>query len=278
MERCNVCPRKCNADRKTGTGYCGEGELARVAKVVSPFEYEEPCLGTLSAVFFSGCNLHCSYCQNQAISGGGKGEVLDAKKLADLFDSTIGGIDLVTPTHFINVIENALKECKTKKKIIYNTSGYESEYGTKKACEFTDVFLTDLKYVDSELSKRFSNAPDYFEKTKKAIAIMRKNNLDEWTEENGIKTLKRGMVIRHLVLPDCVRDSKRVLDFIAGELGTDTVVSIMSQFTPNGKGEPNRKIKPIEYKIVTEYAIKLGFKNGYFQDTASANACFTPDF
>ena len=278
MYVCNDCPRRCGVDRDKAAGLCGGGVKARVAKTVAPFLYEEPCLGTLSAVFFGGCNLRCSYCQNHAISRGATGRECGDEELALLFDGLIGGADLVTPTHYISAIERALPLCKTKRPIVYNTSGYETEDGVRRAAQFTSVFLTDLKYASELPARKFSAAPDYFEYASRAVRLMRKLNPDEWEQVGDKKILKRGLVVRHLVLPGCAADSVRVLDFIAEELGTDTVISLMSQFTPNGVGEPAERLKKLEYKLVVEHALKLGFANGYIQDFSSATASYTPDF
>lgn len=276
--RCNDCPRKCNVDRSTALGFCGAGRYARVAKTLVPFEYEEPCLGELSAVFFGGCSLRCSYCQNAAISRKPTGREYADAELAALFDTMRGAIDLVTPTHYLSAIERALPLCTTKHRIIYNTSGYETQDAVRRAATFTDVFLTDIKYRDPELSKRFSQAPDYFEHARRSVRLMRELRPDEFATERGEKILKRGLIVRHLVLPGCARDSMNILDFIAGELGTDTIISLMSQFTPNGAGEPSVPLKKLEYKLVAEHALKLGFASGYFQDFDSANSKYTPEF
>ena len=278
MYVCNDCPRRCGVDRDKAAGFCGGRIKARVAKTVAPFLYEEPCLGELSAVFFGGCNLRCSYCQNYAISRAATGEEYGDEGLASLFDGLIGAADLVTPTHYLSAIERALSRCKVKRPIIYNTSGYETEDGVRRAAQFTDVFLTDFKYVDETPAQKYSAAPDYFEHASRAVRLMRKLNADEWVQVGDKKILKRGLIVRHLVLPNCAADSMRALDFIAAELGTDTVISLMSQFTPNGVGEPNERLKRLEYKLVVEHAIKLGFSAGYIQDFSSANEAYTPDF
>ena len=264
-------------DRDERIGFCGEKNTARVSKIISPFLYEEPCLGELSAVFFSGCNLRCSYCQNVAISRGGAGKLYSDAELAALFDNAVGALDLVTPTHFINAIERAITLCKCRKRVIYNTSGYETESAVMRAREFTDVFLTDFKYVDGGIAKKYSAAPDYFERASSAVKLMRAVR-DEWANTETGRVLTRGLVVRHLVLPGHAADSMRVLDFIKAELGEDTVISLMSQFTPNGVGEPHTRLKPIEYKLVVEHAVKLGFKNGYMQDFSSADKTYTPKF
>ncbi len=276
--RCFDCPRGCGAERDGGeVGFCGGGRLARIAKTVDPFTYEEPCLGTVTAVFFGGCSLKCSYCQNIAISRAAVGDEYSDARLAALFDGAAYPLDLVTPTHYLSAIERALALAEKPNRIIYNTSGYETADGTRRAAAFTDVFLADFKYADGALAQRLSGAPDYFETASAALKIMRETE-DEWADTPDGKILTRGLVVRHLVLPGCVQNSLRVLDYIASALGTDTVISLMSQFTPNGEGEPRRKLGKLEYKVVKEHALKLGFKTGYFQAHESASAAFTPDF
>lgn len=278
MRKCYDCPRACGADRSKDIGFCGGGEYARIVKTINPFTYEEPCLGTVSAVFFGGCNLKCAYCQNKDISFKPCGKVCDDNALAALFDALSDNpLDLVTPTHYLSNIERAIALMNRKPCIIYNTSGYETEGGVRRALGFSDVFLCDFKYADGILSKTLSGASDYPERAIKALKVMREIP-DEWVERSGEKILKRGLIVRHLVLPGYVQNSLRVLDIIASELGTDTVISVMSQFTPNGVGGPERKLKKIEYKLVTEHALRLGFKNGYFQDLSSAESFYTPEF
>lgn len=271
---CRDCPRACAADRENGEiGFCGGGRFAQIAKVIDSFGYEEPCLGEVTAIFFGGCALRCSYCQNHKISRSG-GEVYDDAALALVFDRAGSkAIDLVTPSHYLSAIERALPLCDSKHSFIYNTSGYETIDAVKRASAFTDVFLTDFKYADSDLADRFSHARNYRAAAVAALKEMRKTK-DVWEG----KTLKRGLIVRHLVLPNCVQNSLDVLNIIADTAGTETVLSLMSQFTPNGVGEPSVRLKKIEYKIVAEHAIKLGFKIGYFQEFTSANSIFTPDF
>jgi len=276
MYICNDCPRKCGADRDKTVGFCGCGIDAKIAKVVDPFEYEEPCIGSCAAVFFGGCNLRCSYCQNHAISRGAVGTVYPTAALAALFDR-YETLDLVTPTHFLTAIERAVPLLEKPHRMIYNTSGYETVEGVKRAAAFTDVFLTDIKYCENSRAAEYSAAPDYFKYASAAAKEMRKT-ADEWSEADGRKILRRGLVVRHLVLPGHADNSLRVLDFIAAELGTDTVISLMSQFTPNGIGAPHARLKKLEYKRVCEHALKLGFTNGYFQAFDSASAAFVPDF
>ena len=277
--KCYDCPRGCGADREDGeSGYCGIGADVGIAKVINDFEYEEPCLGErLTAVFFAGCSLGCSYCQNYKISRGMCGEAYDTQSLAALLDSAPNDIDLVTPSHCITALERAVTLCTRRRRMIFNTSGYDTVKTVVRARRFCDVFLADMKYAEPEIAQRYSNASDYFDVTIRALTEMRKT-ADEWTEKNGRRILERGLVVRHLVLPGHVSNSLKVLDAVKSELGTDTVISLMSQFTPNGVGEPYVRLKSLEYKIVAEHAVKLGFKTGYIQDTASADVSYTPKF
>lgn len=278
--KCYDCPRSCGVDRDVGqTGFCGGGRQARIAKIIDEFEFEEPCLGTVTALFFGGCALRCSYCQNYKISRGRSGVEYSDSELARIIENAKRPLDLVTPSHYLSAIERALDARKDKNKIgiIYNASGYETTEAVKRASAFTDVFLTDYKYSDSGLAQRFSRAADYPKTALAAIEQMR-NARDEWEETDGKKILKRGLIVRHLVLPSCVQNSIAALDDIACAVGTDVVLSLMSQFTPNGVGEPTERLRKIEYKIVVEHALKLGFNVGYIQDFSSASDAYTPSF
>lgn len=276
---CVDCPRACNVDRETGAkGFCGGGKFAYISKIVPRFAYEEPCLGkTVTAVFFGGCSLGCSYCQNYKISRAAVGTEYSDAELASLFDGAGDRIDLVTPTHYLTAIERALPFCKKSNSLIYNTSGYETVSGINRAAAFSDVFLTDFKYADCDTAKMYSRAADYSKVARRALVEMRKTK-DEWIYADGLRVLRRGLIVRHLVLPGHIENSLHALDIIANEIGTDTVLSLMSQFTPNGVGAPDRSLKRIEYKIVAEHALKLGFSNGYFQEYSSADNAYTPDF
>lgn len=270
----------CGACRDAGQiGVCGGGENARISKIIDDFEYEEPCLGTVTALFFGGCALRCSYCQNYKISRGMSGAEYKDGELADVIENAKHALDLVTPSHYLSAIERALSVRKNNNNngIIYNTSGYETAEAVKRASAFTDVFLTDYKYSDSGLAQRFSRAADYPKIGLSAIEKMR-NVSDEWVTEDGKRILKRGLIVRHLVLPSCVQNSIAALDDIAAAVGTDVVLSLMSQFTPNGVGEPSERLRKIEYKIVVEHALKLGFGTGYIQDFSSASNVYTPEF
>ena len=278
--KCYDCPRLCGADREGGElGYCGGGKYAHVAKVIDNFTYEEPCLGkSVTAVFFGGCALKCSYCQNYKISRKEAGVGYSDNKLAELFDRAKNPIDLVTPSHYLSAIERSVSLCAHEHMFIYNTSGYEKVASVDRASEFTSVFLTDFKYSDNALALHLSNAPDYFDIALNAIKRMRYRVKDVWEDVDGQRILRHGLIVRHLVLPGQIENSIGVLDAIKKYLGEKTVISLMSQFTPNGAGEPSKPLSKIEYKIVVEHARKLGFYNGYIQEFSSADKKFTPDF
>lgn len=272
MEKlCRDCPRACGVDRNLKIGYCGAGSKAQIAKVVRGFSFEEPCIGVCDAVFFSGCSLRCDFCQNREISRGAKGEEYDAESLAELFDSLSYSLDLVTPTHYLNVIERALALTTTPHRIVWNTSGYETLDAVRRERKFVDVFLTDFKYAGTELARTLSCAPDYPEVIKAALPLM---NIGDVFDRD---IMKRGLLVRHLVLPGQSQDSLEVLEEIARLTGTQTYIALMSQFTPFGS-VLTRKLKPIEYKRVLASARKLGFENGYVQELSSASEDCIPEF
>ena len=281
MDKCFLCPRKCGTDRKINSGFCGEKNL-KISHVML-HHWEEPVIsGDVQdkgngTIFFTGCNLKCVYCQNWEISSNGKGVSLSVPELVDLFkrleDAGALNINLVTPTHFASEIIEALKIYKPMIPVVWNTSGYESAETIERLAGLVDVFLTDLKYFSTELSGKYSQAKDYFEFASKAILKMREI-VGEDVIENGL--MKRGVIVRHMVLPGCTADSVKILDWIAGNLGQTTIVSIMNQYLPCFKAceypEINRKVDGLEYKRVVNYAIKLGLINAYTQELASSDA------
>lgn len=278
---CNLCPRKCPIDRKISVGFCNKSNKMQISKVMLHYG-EEPYLtklGTSGAVFFAGCNLKCVYCQNWQISNG-DGKNVSVDKLIDIFkqleNAGAENIDLVTPTHYSNLIYRALKKYKPKIPVVYNCGGYESSSQIKKLCEVVDIFLFDLKYYSNELSTKYSFAPDYFEKATKAINIAIKNKPYIYNGEQLIS----GVAIRHLCLPGCTKDSIKVLNWISNNC-PNAPVSIMSQYVPMHKAkdypEINRTLKPIEYKVVINEAIKLKL-NAFTQDLDSATTNMVPDF
>lgn len=285
--KCNICPRKCNIDRTKAKGFCLEKNL-RISKVMF-HHYEEPIIsGNMAdvgsgAIFFTGCNLKCVYCQNEPISHLGKGKKITVKKLVYIFKSLEKkgalNINLVTPTHFTYQIIEALKIYKPKIPIVWNSSGYEDEETIKQLKDYVDIYLVDLKYMDNNLAFRYSKANNYVENATKCLIQMRKNQPKDIIE-NGI--MKKGIIVRHLILPNNTTDSIKCLEFIATNLGIDTIVSIMSQYEPryNAKDyeEINRKITPLEYKRVVNHALKLNMLNCFTQDLTSADSKYTPKF
>ncbi len=249
---------------------------------------EEPCLTSHTspasgAIFFSGCNLRCVYCQNYSVSHKEIcGKKLSPKQLAELFkkleSAGAANIDLVTPTHYASQIVKALKIYKPKIPVIYNCGGYESEQTIAIVAPLVDIFLFDLKYYDNNLATKYSKAPNYFNYATKAIILASKLKPNIYDGEK----LLQGVIIRHLCLPNCTRDSLSVLDWIANNVGKNTIVSLMSQYTPYGEAknypEINRPLKKLEYKAVVSHAKTLGLTNTFVQDITSATTEQIPNF
>jgi len=285
---CDICPRQCKIDRNKGVGYCGQSNKARISKVMF-HHYEEPLISGSEnqkgsgAIFFAGCNLKCIFCQNYPISHQNKGKNISIKKLAKIFKKLEKkgalNINLVTPTQFSMQIIEALKIYKPKIPIVWNSNGYETVETIKQLKEYVDIYLVDLKYMDNELSTKYSKASNYVENSTSAILLMKKNQPKDEIE-NGL--MKKGMIIRHLILPTHTNDSIKCLDFINREIGSDSIVSIMSQYEPRYNAfncpEINRKITPLEYKRVINHALKLNMTNCFTQDLTSADSKYTPKF
>lgn len=276
---CNICPRGCKVNRDTQKGFCNETKNIRIAKIIKNFMWEEPCItgqkGAL-AIFFSGCNLKCDYCQNFEISRGGAGEVFSISEFVKLVEENQEShdfVDLITPTHFAEELCVAFARLNKKIPVVWNTNGYETPQTIEKVSKFVDVFLTDFKYADNSLAEKFSKCKNYFETCLEATKKMCELKCDILQNEQ----MSQGVVIRHLVLPNHVKNSLAVLDTIKTHF-PERKISLMSQFTPNGKSELNRKLNAIEYKAVLAHAEKLGLSNGYFQGFDSADDCFVPDF
>lgn len=278
---CNDCPRMCGVERKKEVGFCGCGEKIAVAKIIENFMWEEPCIsgdkGAL-AIFFAGCNLRCEFCQNYKISHNQNGKLYTSeefRKLIVSYDlSTFSCIDLITPTHFSSAILKSLKDLNLPIPVVWNSSGYENAEMIKSLSSVVDVFLPDFKYYESELALKHSRAKDYFKVASKAVTEMRNQKPNNIFKEG---VLQEGVLIRHLVIPGCMDNSKHVLDFIKDNID-NPFISLMSQFTPTPNSEIKRGIMPLEYKIVLSYAEKLGLNEGYFQEISSSSQSFIPDF
>ncbi len=250
-------------------------------------KYEEPPIsGTTGSgtVFFSGCNLSCVYCQNEKISHEDFGKPITPEQLSDIFlnleQKGAHNINLVTPTHFTMPILKALDIAKPKLKIpiVFNSSGYEKQETLKLWDGYIDIYLPDLKYRSSVLSKKYSAAENYFEFAGKAVLEMKRQVGDLIYDDNGL--LKKGLIIRHLILPGCYKDSLEILKWISKSISGDFLISIMNQYTPNSrvKGtELDRRVSTYEYKKVLKLAEELGL-NGFSQMRESAKSTFTPNF
>lgn len=290
MPQCNICPRKCGAERDRGDiGVCHTDGEIRVAKYGAHFWEEPPLSGTKGAgtVFFSGCSLGCVYCQNRDISRGNVGESVTEDRLIEIiFELEASGvhcIDLVTPTHYTDKLASVLAKIRHKLKIpvVWNSSGYETVESLRKLDGLIDIYLPDFKYASSESAAKYSNAPDYPSVALDAVKEMYRQVGCAEFDADGM--MKKGMIIRHLVLPKGRFDSVRVLETIAENLPVgDIRLSLMSQYTPcfaddSVCPELHRKITSFEYNFVAKKAIELGFE-GYFQEHSSADSKYTPRF
>lgn len=286
-ENCRLCPRQCDVNRYTNKGFCGTGAEILSAKACL-HQWEEPCISYRNGagtVFFSGCNLHCCFCQNNRISNELFGKKLSIAELSDIFlslqDKGADNIELVTPTHFVPSIIKALDHVKHRLEIpvIYNTGGYELTETIAMLNGYIDVYMPDIKYFSPEVSARYSNAPDYFEYASSAVLAMTGQvGKNVFNEQGG---LIKGILIRHLVLPSNRHDSMKIMEWIAENV-PDALVSIMNQYTPfdfiDGKyGEIKRRLTRMEYNSVVHHAESLGL-NGYTQQPSSAGEKYVPDF
>lgn len=284
---CKLCPRECGFDRKNDIGACGASDKAVVAKTML-HHWEEPvisgdCGEGSGAIFFSGCSLRCVYCQNYKISRAMVGQALTPEQLAErmriLEEKGAININLVTPTHFVREILEALKIYRPKVPIVWNTSGYEKPETIRALKNVVDVYLTDFKYHSPALADEYSAAPDYFDYASRALIEMRKNQPRDVIVDGK---MVKGVLVRHLVLPSTFHDSLLILDHIKETLGEDTYISLMNQYTPTEQVADHpllsRRVRPLEYKIVVEHARALGFHNGFIQDPESQTLDYTPDF
>ena len=289
LEGCRLCPRECGVNRKVTSGYGNGTDKIRVARAALHF-WEEPCISGecgSGTVFFSGCNLKCCYCQNYDISHNGFGKDISMERLGEIFlelqEKGAANINLVTPTHYVDKIINVLDNINRDLTIpvVYNTGGYESLETVKRLSGYVDIFLHDIKYYSDDRAIRYSNATDYFNKSTSALCEMIKQVGKPVYDDRGL--MKKGVIIRHLVLPGGVSDSINILEWIAHNLnGNEYVISLMSQYTPCYKSfehkEINRRLTTYEYNRVLDRAIELGLDNGYMQERTSANKEYIPPF
>lgn len=290
VKLCNMCPRECNVDRGLGKiGFCKVPNQIKVSRAALHF-WEEPCISGeegSGAVFFSGCNLRCVYCQNRKIAEGVYGREITVDRLAAIFlelqDKGANNINLVTPSHYVlQIIEalNLAKERGLKLPVVYNSSAYEKVRTLQLLEGYVDVYLPDFKYMDKGLSAKYSAAENYSEVAKRAIEEMVRQVGKPKFDEHGI--IQKGVVVRHLVLPGCVWDSKEVIRYLHSTYKNDIFISILSQFTPmkglNKYPEINRKVSKKEYEDVVDFAIDIGVENGFIQEGDVAEESFIPDF
>ncbi len=285
---CKLCPHACGADRITTRGLCHELLDPRVSKSMAHMWEEPPISGNngSGAVFFTGCNLRCAFCQNHKISQENMGEVVSIEQLAEIFlelqSSGVHNINLVTPTHFVPQIAKSLELSKKNgltSPIVYNSNGYELVETLKILDGLVDIYLPDLKYFDNEAAMRYSNAENYFNYASKAILEMQRQQPQAEFDNDGI--MRRGLIIRHLVLPKLRHDSMRILDWIAENAPT-AYVSLMAQYVPLHKSadfpEINRRITTFEYNSVVDYFFSIGLTNGFVQERKAATTDYIPDF
>lgn len=279
--KCYLCPNECAVDRSVTLGACLCGE-EMVINRIAPHYYEEPPIsGTMGSgtVFFGGCVMRCDFCQNAVISREPKGKRYTPRMLAEeikrLEGEGVHNINFVTPTQWSDNIKRTLDIYRPNIPIVYNTSGYEKIEVLKGLMPYVDVFLPDFKYGNQSLGLRLSKRKNYPEIALDAIEYM----IGEKPMIYDGDLLKQGVIIRHLVLPGYLDNSKTALDMLSGRLGTDFTMSLMSQFTPMPNcADPNRRLKPIEYKIVISHALKLGLHNVFTQEIESAETEYIPDF
>ena len=289
-ENCLLCPRKCGINRRTGqTGVCGVSSEIKVARAALHY-WEEPCIsgkGGSGAVFFSGCSLHCVFCQNREISDGKAGKVISKERLSDIFielaDKGANNINLVTPGQYIPDIVWAVNDAKSrgmKLPIIYNTSGYENVTELKLLEGIVDVYLPDFKYMDSTLSARYSRAKDYPSVAKQALSEMVRQQPDIVIDD-ATGLIQKGVIVRQLLLPGHVNDAKAVLKYLYDTYHDHVYISMMSQFTPialKDYPEINRTVTKREYERLVNYALEIGITNAFIQEGDVAKDSFIPAF
>lgn len=286
---CNLCPRRCGALRRSAPGFCGGGELPRIARAALHY-WEEPCISGeegSGTVFFSGCPLRCCYCQNHRISQENFGREVSIPRLGEIFlelqDQGANNLNLVTAGHYLPQVIQALELVRGRLHIpvVYNSSGYERVEALRMLEGYVDIYLPDLKYRDPRRGQRYSQAPDYFAVASAAVLEMFRQVGPVAFDRRGM--LQKGLVVRHLVLPQGLEDTAQVLGWVARSLPLeDILVSLMSQYTPFYRSgafpEIDRRLTPQEYAQALELLDRLGIENGFVQELSSAQEEYTPDF
>lgn len=287
MSLCNICPMECNADRNEKVGRCGVGNTVRVARAAAHL-YEEPCISGKNGsgtVFFSGCNLGCVFCQNADISKNMVGKDISVAQLTDIFkrlaESGVHNINLVTPTHYTPQIVKALERFNRILPVVWNSSGYEKVETLKMLNGLVDVYMPDLKYGDNLLSMRYSGVADYFDIATAAIEEMFRQTGKYSLNDDGM--LQRGVIVRHLVLPEAYENTRLVLDYLSKDFEQgDILFSLMGQYTPMPQAlkisELSRRLTESEYKWAKNYMHSCGITDGFTQSLSSAEEIYIPEF
>ncbi|AWZ49618.1 radical SAM protein [Clostridiaceae bacterium 14S0207] len=291
LEKCSICPRACQVNRfnNINLGVCNSSHKIKIAKV-SLYQWEEPCISGprgSGTIFFSNCNLKCVFCQNHKISQEGFGKEISIDRLSDIFlEQQAKGahnINLVTPTHYALQIIEALKIAKSKGlniPILYNSNGYENIETIKLLNNFIDVYLPDLKYFDNKYALKYSNAPNYFSVASKALKEMYKSVGPVKFNKDGL--IEKGVIIRHLMLPNLLFDSKKIIDFIFNTFGHNVYISLMNQYTPMYKSleykELSNPLNPKLYDSLINYCLSLGIEHAFIQECGTNSTNFVPNF
>lgn len=289
-ERCELCPRRCGANRLAGkNGFCGGGKEVKVARAALHF-WEEPCISGeegSGTVFFSGCTMRCVFCQNREISRGEAGKLVSIERLAEIFlelqKKGANNINLVTPMHYAPQITAALDIARKNGlhlPIVWNTGGWELPESVEAVKNYSDIWLTDFKYFDNSLAEKFSNAKNYFENASASLKKMLEQTGEPVFDDDGM--MKKGIIVRHLVLPGHTDDSKKVLRWLWENFGDKIWISIMNQYTPLCSEEKfpelSRKVTDEEYDEVVDFAVSLGIENAFVQDGEAVSESFIPPF
>ncbi len=281
IKNCKLCPIECGIDRTKSIGACGVNGLTIAKYYLHPFE--EPCISHKNGsgtIFFAGCNLRCAFCQNYEVSRAKRGKEITPHQLADIFkeleDMGAENISLVTPAHIIPYLQKAFALYRPKIPVVYNTGSYEKVETLKRIDEYVDIYLPDMKFYSPALSNRYLGKADYFDIASEAIAFMSKKPLKMTSEGKMLS----GVIVRHLIMPLCVSDSKSILKWFSRELPNTAYLSLMSQYTPFGKienlPELSRPVTAREYDAVVQTALDLGIENLFLQERASAKTAYIP--
>ncbi|WP_127837270.1 radical SAM protein [Clostridium prolinivorans] len=290
LSNCRLCPRNCGVNRLKGEiGFCKSSDKIKAARV-SLHEWEEPCISGSKGsgtIFFSECNLKCVFCQNSSISYEGIGKEISIERLSEIFlnqqSRGAHNINLVTPTHFVPQIIEAIKLAKKRGlmlPIVYNTSSYENIETIKALKGYIDIYLPDLKYFNDKYAVKYSNAPNYFKTASKAIEEMYLQVGNPVFNKEGL--MEKGVIIRHLMLPGLLFDSKKIIEYIYKTFKDNVYISLMNQYTPFNNVEKypeiNKPLNPKHYNSLIDYCLNLGIKNAFIQDEGTVSESFIPKF